>query len=270
MRDKGKIVGIVNVTPDSFYPDSRTAAIDEALLRALQLVEEGADMLDIGGESTRPGAHPVSVHEEIERVIPLLQALTKSLSIPLSVDTMKPEVAELAILHGASMINDVSGFCNERMRNIVAEAAVDCCVVHMQGTPLTMQQNPFYERGVIVEVLDFLDKQAKLLMHEGVEPGRIVVDPGIGFGKTLEENFALVGSVPQLSQLGFRTFFGVSRKSFLRQLLNREVEKLIAGTLAVNSYLLLAGADFIRVHDVAAHVDARDALFSIPDTLYPA
>jgi len=250
-------MGIVNVTPDSYFEKSRSQSIDGAIAYALQLVHEGADIIDVGGESTRPQAASISVQEELERVIPVIRALSQAVSVPISIDTMKPEVAEKAIENGASMINDVTGFSDERMRKIAAASRVSCCVMHMQGTPQTMQQRPYYEKGVVAELLIWFDRQTKRLIADGIEPAKIIIDPGIGFGKTDEDNLALIKNVKSLQQLGFPLLYGISRKSFLRRLLNKPTEELLAATIAINAYLMLQGVEIIRVHDVMEHGDAR-------------
>ncbi len=263
---KTKIMGILNVTPDSFYAESRRADVASAVARAMELAQSGADSIDIGGESTRPGAREVSVEEEISRVIPVLTALQGEMRIPISIDTRKPEVAAVAIQHGATLINDISGFSDPQMRKLAVTAGVDVCVMHMQGTPETMQQHPHYPRGVVQEVYDFLCKRAECLINEGVEPSRIIIDPGIGFGKTVEDNFALIRQCKVFIATGFRVLYGISRKSFIKKSLeNRLVEELLPATIACNTFLALSGVDSIRVHDVQAH---RDAL-RILELCYP-
>ena len=260
---KTKIMGIINVTPDSFYGPSRAVDKQAAIEKAHSFVDAGADYIDIGGESTRPQAEKVSLDEELKRVIPVFKELSRTVKIPLSIDTMKPEVAKQAVEHGATLINDVSGFSNPLMRKVAADFQVDCCVMHMQGTPQTMQDRPCYERDVVVEVYDWLDKQTKIMIHEGIASERIIVDPGIGFGKTIEDNFSLIKSAAAFKKLGFRVLYGVSRKSFMRHFLNKGPEAVLAATVALNSFLIQAGVDIIRVHDVSEHRDARDLLSMI-------
>jgi dihydropteroate synthase len=265
MADKKmtKIMGIVNVTPDSFYAKSRNASIDLAIEHAFKLAKEGADILDIGGESTRPSATSVSVDEELQRVIPVFKALHKHTKAQLSIDTMKPEVAEACLQYGATFINDVTGFTDPKMRKIAASSKTDICVMHMQGTPTTMQIQPFYEKGVVKEVVEWLNMQAKLLIGEGVEPEHIILDPGIGFGKTVDDNFALLKHIAALKHLGFRLLYGVSRKSFLKNFLNITTEELLPATVAVNSLLIRSSVDIIRVHDVKEHKEALELLQKI-------
>lgn len=255
-----KIMGIVNVTPDSFYPASRTQTLDAAIKRALTLIQEGADIIDIGGESTRPGAEIVSIQEELERVIPVIQTIKSMTNTAISIDTMKPEVAIQAVQYGASLINDVTGFIDPRMREIAKEAHASCIVMHMQGTPKTMQQNPVYENGVVFDVCQWLSLQADRLIQEGIEPEKIILDPGIGFGKTMEDNFELIKHLSSFQELGYKMLYGISRKSFLRKFLNKPVEDLLLATLALNTKLMLSGVDIIRVHDVQEHQEVRKLL----------
>jgi dihydropteroate synthase len=256
-------MGIVNVTPDSFYEKARTEKIDQAIARAIALEKQGADIIDIGGESTRPGSESVSCEEELERVIPVLQGVQGIIQKPISIDTSKPEVAEKAIRYGASMINDVTGFSNERMRKLAAETKAHCCIMHMQKNPKTMQQTPSYPGGVVLEVYDWLDKQTKLCLHDGIEAQNIIIDPGIGFGKTMQDNFTLIHQAKTFMKLGFHVLYGVSRKTFLRKFLQKETDDVLAGTLAANAFLIISGVHIIRVHDVIEHRDMVDVLTQI-------
>ncbi len=250
-----KLMAILNVTPDSYYDGGLHLDPEEALKRALQIFEEGADILDIGGESTRPGAAAVSVAEEIRRVVPAIRAIRAHTPLPISIDTSKPAVAEAALEAGATFINDVSGFRNKEMRRIAATAGVDICVMHMQGSPGTMQTNPHYVRGIIPELLDFFDAQVDLLLDAGVDPERILLDPGIGFGKTVADNLRIIQNLPIIKERGFRLLLGLSRKSFLQRLLNGPASEMLAGTLVMNTLAVRAGVDIVRVHDVRPHRD---------------
>ena len=266
MKKKTKIMGIVNVTPDSFYVPSCAPTTDLAIEKAHKLIAEGADCIDIGGESSRPanvygGLEKVSLEEELKRVIPVVKKLAPCVKVPLSIDTTKPEVAQQAIHNGATMINDITGFTDPEMRKLAATTQVDVCVMHMRGQPVNMQEKPFYEKGVVAEVYDFLDKQTKLLLAEGVFPEHIIIDPGIGFGKSVEDNFELVKNICLFQSLGFRDLYGISRKSFIYRFLNKERNDILSATIALNSQLILAQADMIRVHDVVDHREARDLLF---------
>ncbi len=257
------IMAILNVTPDSFYAVSRAWRPEEAIARALLLQEQGADILDIGGESTRPGAVPLSAQEELARVLPVLKGLKGKLHIPISIDTMKPEVARAAIQEGARLINDVSGFQHPEMRKLAQQTDVDLCVMHMQGTPATMQDNPQYEAGVVSTSVAWLRAQCEHLMHLGIAPQRLIVDPGIGFGKSVGDNLAILHQIQQYKKLGFRLLVGISRKSFLSKLLQRKTDDLLPATLAANCFLALRGVDIIRVHDVQAHKEAFTILEEI-------
>lgn len=255
-----KIMGIVNVTPDSFYPASRTQTIDSAVERALMLIQEGADIIDVGGESTRPGAEIVSVQEELERVIPVIQMVKSITDATISIDTMKPEVAIQAVKYGASLINDVTGFTDPHMRQVAKDAHTMCVMMHMQGMPKTMQQNPVYENGVVSDVRKWLFLQADLLIHDGIAPENIILDPGVGFGKTMEDNFELIKHLSSFQELGYKMLYGISRKSFLRKFLSKPVEDLLFATLTLNTKLMMNGVDIIRVHDVQEHHEVRRLL----------
>ena len=264
-----KLMGIVNATPDSFSdggdyhsPSDPRAAIDHAL----QLVSEGCELLDIGGESTRPGAAQVDVQEELQRVIPVIKALSSETPCPISVDTQKAEVAAAAIDAGASMVNDVSaGLTDEEMLPLVAERRVNICLMHMRGTPRDMQEGPLY-RDVVREVLDHLRARAHACLKAGIGGHKMLIDPGIGFGKTLEHNLELLRDLPTFRSLGLPLLLGVSRKSFIAQLSAKAGVKAagapaerLAGTLAAQLSCVDGGASWLRVHDVAA---AREALLT--------
>lgn len=250
---KKKLMGILNATPDSFYDGGQYFDPGLAIERGLQIVNEGADILDIGGESSRPNASFVSEQEELARVLPLIRALHGR--IPISIDTMKPRVAAAAIEAGATMINDVSGFRHPDMRRLAAEAKVDICIMHMLETPSTMQKNPHYPMGIMPHLIEYFRQQVDLLLSDGIDPSRIILDPGIGFGKTVADNFQIIQNVPILRELGYPVLVGLSRKSFLTKILDKPASELFAGTIAMNTIVVLAGADMIRVHDVSAHRD---------------
>ncbi|MCE5317064.1 MAG: dihydropteroate synthase [Parachlamydia sp.] len=250
-----KLMGILNVTPDSFYDGGKYVDPEAALKRAFQMIEEGADLLDIGGESTRPGAEAVSEQEEICRVVPVIKEIRRVSSIPLSIDTCKVRVAEAALEAGATLINDVSGFRDLAMRRLAAEAGTDICVMHMQGSPQNMQINPDYPDGLIPSLLHYFDRQIELLIAAGVDPRRIILDPGIGFGKTVADNLQIIHNLPKLKERGFPVLLGVSRKTFLQRILSRPASEMLAGTIAINTFAVQAGVDFLRVHDVLPHRD---------------
>ncbi len=251
-----KVMGILNVTPDSFYDGGRYNLQELAIEKACRLQQEGADILDIGGESTRPGAKDVPVNEEIERVVPVIAALKGKLSIPISIDTRKPEVATAALKAGAAMINDVSGFRDSKMIALAREAQVPICVMHMLGTPKTMQANPVYPEGVVPHLLNWFQLKADRLLKEGIRGENIILDPGIGFGKTVDDNLKILHNLQRFKAMGFQLLVGLSRKSFMSRILDKPASETLAATLAMNTLALLAQADIIRVHDVKEHRDA--------------
>ena len=249
-------MGIVNVTPDSFSDRGEWFEREAAVARGLRLVQEGAAIVDVGGESTRPGAEPVPVGVELERVVPVIEGLAGA-GAQVSVDTMKLAVASAALDAGAMCVNDVSAFRHEpRMAALVAERGCHCCLMHMLGEPRTMQLDPRYD-DVVSEVKAFLEERAAFAVAEGIREERIIVDPGIGFGKTLSHNLELLRRLPEIVALGFPVLIGTSRKSFLGRLAGREdPRERVAGTVATNVLALERGATVFRVHDVAATADA--------------
>lgn len=248
-----KIMGILNVTPDSFFDQGRYQDKDEAYQRALAMITEGADMLDIGGESTRPGSEPVNEQEELTRVIPVITKLRKHSSLPISIDTTKPKVAQKALESGATLLNDVTGFSHPEMIEIALSCEADLCVMHMLGTPKTMQQNPFYEKGIIPELLNWFEERINFLIRKGIQPSRLILDPGIGFGKTVHDNLLIIHNLKSFKALGFRILLGVSRKSFMSKITGSPPEELLSATLGMNTIAMLAGVDIIRVHDIKEH-----------------
>lgn len=248
------IMGIVNVTPDSFSDGGRFMATDQAVSHALQLVEEGADLLDIGGESTRPGAQAVSEDEEIRRVVPVIEALL-TLNVPLSVDTMKPGVMRAAIAAGADLVNDVNALQADGAMEAVAGSRAAVCLMHMQGQPATMQQAPSYGDAVS-EVEEYLLERASAAQAAGIDAERIVLDPGFGFGKTLDHNLALFRELPRLVSRGYPVLAGVSRKSMLGAITGRPVDQRLHASVAAALMAAERGARILRVHDVAATCDA--------------
>jgi dihydropteroate synthase len=253
---KTQLMGILNATLDSFYDGGEHFDLEKGLQHGFKLIEEGADLLDIGGESSRPGATPVSIEEEKRRVLPLIEALSPRIKI--SIDTSKPEVALAAIKKGAKFLNDITGFQNPHMRKIAADTDVEICVMHMQGTPQTMQNSPHYPGGILSEITLFFQKQIDLLLKDGVKPERIVLDPGIGFGKTVEDCLTLLRNLSHFQDLGFPLLLGISRKSFLSKIFKKPSEELLSTTLVMNTISLLEGVSIIRVHDVKEHRDAID------------
>ena len=253
--DRTLIMGVVNITPDSFFDGGHYLSLDAVVAHAQRLIDEGADLLDIGGESTRPGAAAVSLEEERRRVLPVLEALL-SANIPLSVDTQKPELMREAAAAGAAMINDVNGF--EAADALQAVSGSDCaiCIMHKQGRPQTMQQAPQY-RDVVAEVDGYLRGRVAAAEAAGIARSRIVVDPGFGFGKTLEHNLALLRELNRVAAAGVPVLAGLSRKSMIGALTGREVGDRVFGSVAAALIAAQHGAAILRVHDVAA---TRDAL----------
>lgn len=248
------VMGILNVTPDSFSDGGRYQGVDRALAQAERMVLEGADLLDVGGESTRPGAQPVDEAEELRRVVPVIEMLSRRLSCPVSVDTSKATVMRAAVASGAAMINDVRALRAPGALEAAASLAVPVCLMHMQGEPRTMQVEPSYG-DVVGEVRAFLAARAAAACAAGVSREALIVDPGFGFGKRLEHNLALLRGLPQLVTLGFPVLVGLSRKSMIGQILGRPVDQRLNGGLAVAVIAALNGARIIRTHDVAPTVE---------------
>lgn len=249
------VMGVLNITPDSFSDGGRFIDIDRAIAHGVAMVEAGAGLIDVGGESTRPGAQAVSEAEEIDRVVPVITALVRHLAIPLSIDTSKPGVMTAAVSAGASLINDVRALQEPGALDAAAATDAGVCLVHMLGAPRTMQRDPQYT-DVVVEVRDFLRTRVDECLRAGIARERIVLDPGIGFGKRLAHNLQLLAKLPELLQLRLPLLIGVSRKSMFGELLQRGVEQRLAGGLGVATASVLAGASIVRAHDVAETVDA--------------
>ncbi|ABE49052.1 dihydropteroate synthase [Methylobacillus flagellatus] len=249
------VMGIVNVTPDSFSDGGRYASTELAVSHALQLAAEGADILDIGGESTRPNATPVGLEEELSRVIPVIERLAKEVEVPLSIDTYKPEVMREAVKAGAAIINDIRGLQEPGAVAVAAETNAGICIMHMQGTPQTMQQNPVYE-DVVAEVRAFLLERLQACEAAGIPAERIVLDPGFGFGKRTVHNIALLNGLPDILELGRPLLVGLSRKSVLGQIVGSDVDQRLHASLAASVIAAMKGGRIIRVHDVKATVDA--------------
>ena len=249
-----RIMGIVNVTPDSFSDGGKFNTTDKAVVHAMQLVEQGADILDIGGESTRPGAAPVSLDEELKRVIPVIKALAQA-GVPLSIDTYKPEVMRAAIDAGVDIVNDVCALQEPNALEIVAHSKVGVCLMHMQGRPQTMQVDPKYQ-DVVAEVRDFLDVRLKVAEQAGILRERIVLDPGFGFGKRTAHNLTLLNNLSSLQSLGLPLLIGLSRKSVLGQVVGSAVDERIHASIASSVVSVMKGANIVRVHDVKPTVDA--------------
>jgi dihydropteroate synthase len=257
-------MGIVNVTPDSFSDGGRYLRPEDAVAQGRRLLAEGADLLDVGGESTRPGAEPVSAEEEIARAIPVVAQLSREGRV--SIDTTKVAVAEAALEAGATYVNDVSAFrFDPELAGLVADAGVECCLMHMRGEPRTMQDSPRYD-DVVDDVKAHLVERMEFAIAEGVREEQIHLDPGIGFGKTVEHNLELLRRLDELAALGRPVLIGTSRKGFLGRLTGRDVGERLPGTIATNVIALLNGARIFRVHDVAP---VRDALTVAAATVQP-
>ena len=252
-----RIMGILNITPDSFHADSRVDSVDDALSRAKQMVEDGADWLDIGGESTRPGAEPVGIDEEMNRVLPVIKAVRTAFpNVGISIDTRRAAVAKAALVLGADMVNDVSSLSDPNMADVIIENKCPVCIMHMQGLPENMQNNPSYG-DVVSEVRERLDITAKKLVDLGLNPDIIVTDPGIGFGKLLEHNLSLLTAGKEISpRQDMPLMWGVSRKRMFADLIGRSAsEERLAGSLGIAAMAPSKGVDIIRVHDVREHAD---------------
>lgn len=248
------VMGIVNVTPDSFSDGGRHFSAEAAVAHALKLIAEGADILDIGAESTRPGAPLVSQQEELDRLLPVLEGL-RGIAVPISVDTYKTKVMAAALDAGASLINDVNALQSEGALQVLAQSRAAICLMHKQGSPQTMQQRPQYA-DVVAEVLDFLRERIEVAEAAGIVGERILVDPGFGFGKTLEHNLTLLKRLAEFTALGVSVLAGVSRKSMLGALTQREVDHRLAASLSAALIAVQNGAKIVRVHDVRETVDA--------------
>jgi dihydropteroate synthase len=254
--DRARVVGILNVTPDSFSDGGLHDSVDAAVAHGVRMAEEGADMLDVGGQSTRPGAVEVSLEEELQRVVPVIEQLVARTSLPIAVDTSRPEVMRAAVAAGAGMINDVYALRRDGAMDAVAELGVPVCLMHMQGEPRSMQDEPHYD-DVVGEVHRFLTDRLFACELAGIDRRKVLVDPGFGFGKTLEHNLALLSALEQFASLGSGVYAGLSRKSMIGTLTGRSVPgERQAGSVAAALIAVQRGARMVRVHDVAATVDA--------------
>ncbi|MEZ6044365.1 MAG: dihydropteroate synthase [Planctomycetaceae bacterium] len=260
------VMGIVNVTPDSFSDGGEHNSTEAAVAHALQLVEQGADILDIGGESTRPDAALVSVDEELARVVPVVEALSQQTEVPISIDTTKAEVARQAIEAGAKIVNDISGlqFDKQMIPVCGSHPEVGVIAMHIQGTPQTMQQAPRYS-DVVSEICEYFHERLQLMEQAGIDPERVVLDPGIGFGKTAAHNIDILQHLRVFQELGRPVLIGHSRKRFIGKMLGREVDERLWGTVGISIALAQLGVDLLRVHDVRATVDSLHAWRAILD-----
>jgi len=257
------VMGVVNVTPDSFSDGGRYLDSGRAVEHALALAAAGADLLDVGGESTRPGSDPVTECAELERVLPVIEGIVAATNVPVSIDTAKPAVMRRAVAAGASMVNDINGLRGEGVAEAIADLGVPVCIMHMLGKPRTMQDNPRYD-AVVDDIRDFLHARVRIAKSAGIDPARIVLDPGFGFGKTLDHNLELLARLDELVAIGFPILVGMSRKSMLGTLTGREcAADRVAASVAAHLLAAQKGAAIIRAHDVAETVDALKVLQAV-------
>jgi len=256
-----RVMGIVNVTPDSFSDGGKFNRSDKAIAHAMQLVEEGADILDIGGESTRPGATPVPLEEELKRVLPVIKALAQA-GVPLSIDTYKPEVMRAAIDSGVDMVNDVRALQAPNAMEIVAKSHVGVCLMHMQGLPQNMQVDPQYA-DVVLEVMEFLAARLQAAEAAGISRNRLLLDPGFGFGKRTAHNLTLLNHLSSLQSLGIPLLVGLSRKSVLGEVAGLDVDERLHASIAASVLSAIKGANIVRVHDVKPTVDALKVVAAV-------
>ncbi len=256
------VMGVLNITPDSFSDGGRYLSHEDAYKRALKIQQEGADIIDIGGESSRPGACEVSVEEEIKRVIPVLKKFVKKAKIPISVDTRKPEVAKEALKAGASIINDITGLYDTKTAGIVSLYKAAVIIMHIRGTPRTMQNAPRY-KNLLNEIKDALKKGIDIAVRSGINRDSIIIDPGIGFGKTVKHNLEIINNIDKFKKLGFPVMVGLSRKSFMGKILKLDIKDRLIPTVACDTIAITNGADIIRVHDVKEALWTRDIVWEI-------
>ena len=243
------VMGILNITPDSFSDGGMYLDSNAALKRADKMIEEGVDIIDIGGESTRPGSDPVSTDEELKRIVPIIEAIKKISDIAISIDTYKPEVMKEVIDMDVAMINDIYALQKPNTIDLIKKSNVGVCLMHMQGTPKTMQLNPTY-KNVVSEVRSFLEERANLIANEGIGKTRIILDPGFGFGKTFEHNIDLLKNIESFKSLNLPILVGLSRKSFIRKILNGDHDDHLSGSISAAILSVIKGAKILRVHDV--------------------
>ncbi len=249
------VMGILNVTPDSFSDGGRFNSVETALERVEKMITAGVTIIDIGGESTRPGAPEVSVEEEIDRVVPVVKAIREKFDIWLSIDTSKAEVMRLAIEAGADIINDVRSLTEPGALEVVAKANVPVCIMHMQGEPSTMQQNPQYQ-NLLTEVHQFLEERIQICVDAGIKREKLILDPGFGFGKTVEHNYSMLAHLEEFHQYNLPVLAGMSRKSMLFKLLDKQPQQCMAASVASATIAAMKGAQIIRVHDFEETLDA--------------
>jgi len=263
------LMGILNVTPDSFSDGGRFLDTEKAVAHGLKMAQEGAAIIDVGAESTRPSSEPVSIAEQIKRAIPVIEQLSNKINAPVSIDTYKPAVAEAALDAGASMINDITALADNKMAELAAKKKVPVILMHMQGTPKTMQAEPKY-KDVVAEVLKFLLERAKKAQKLGIPKERIFIDPGIGFGKTVEHNLLLLKNIDKFIETGYRVLVGTSRKSFIGKITGKEnPAERIFGTAATIALAIVSGVSVLRVHDVAETLDVLKVTNAVTSSTHP-
>ncbi len=261
--DKPLLMGIINLTPDSFYPGSRYEDNDLLLKRVEEMIDAGADIIDLGGESTRPGSARVSLDEELHRIIPAVELIRDSFDIPISVDTYKSEVARRSLAVGADIINDISGLNSDpQMAHIVSETGAPVIIMHMQGDPENMQKNPYYD-DVVEEICEYFDERIRFAESCGIRREQIILDPGIGFGKRLQDNLEIIKHLDAFNMFNLPVLIGASRKSMIGNVLNLPVDERIEGTLAIHAVAIEKGAKILRVHDVVENRRFVDMLYAI-------
>lgn len=250
LSSRTHLMGVLNVTPDSFSDGGKFLKVEDAVRRGIKIAEEGADIIDVGGESTRPGSGPATIEEELSRVIPVIETLSKKIDIPISIDTYKSEVAKKALDAGAEMINDISALrFDPKMKEVAAEYQVPIVLMHIKGTPKNMQENPYYE-DVVKEITEYLKESIQMAKNGGIQEENIIIDPGIGFGKRLEDNLNILKNLEKFSILNCPILVGPSRKSFIGKILDLPVEERLDGSLAALAVAIMNGANIVRVHDV--------------------
>lgn len=252
--DRPFVMGVVNVTPDSFSDGGEFLDAEAAIAQAMKLERDGADIIDIGGESSRPGSKTLPAREELERIVPVIEGIVDCVKIPISVDTCKPGVARKVLDMGAHMINDIAGLKNSKMTSLLAESGAGVVVMHMQETPKTMQKNPTYD-DVVADITRFLRETVERAVRKGIDRDSIIIDPGLGFGKTVDHNLEIVSRLKEFRSLGLPVLVGASRKSFIGKILDRDVDERLSGSLAMLSMCIQNGARVVRVHDVKESVD---------------
>ena len=255
LKERTHIMGVLNRTPDSFSDGGKFLDEDEAIRHVKKMVTDGADIIDIGGESTRPGSRSVSLQEELDRTIPIVSRISKEIDIPISIDTSKHEVAACAMREGATIVNDITGLKRDpKMADVISKSGASVCVMHIKGAPRDMQDDPTYQ-DLMREIIDSLGESISIALRSGISGDKIIVDPGIGFGKTLEHNLAILNRLAELKALGKPILIGTSRKSFIGKLLNKDIESRLMGTAATSALAIMNGANIIRVHDVKEMVE---------------